>query len=227
MKKVASACFSQWINLLLQASTFGLISYTGMCPDLGIVLEIALQGAFNAASNLHSWRKVGAVPYKKKGLSNPKVWHNGTDANNPQFNVYQDIQSQKHNSTMQLLMMGYSSNILGTKVIPEKICERRAALAPVTVKKTRKQQEVLVATSMAGGIIFLTGEQHLTVDDGWIALESKEQKMRAAEMEREKKRWLGDHMRCKEVLPILDCLKYELDGNVDRLKDKELKALMK
>jgi hypothetical protein len=111
--------------------------------------------------------------------------------------------------------------------IPEKICERQAVLAPVTVENTHEQQEALTATSTVGGIFFLTGGQHLTADDGWIALEMKKQKMRAAEMEKVKKRRLGDHARRKEVLPILDCLKHELNGNVDRLKDGELKALLK
>jgi hypothetical protein len=55
----------------------------------------------------------------------------------------------------------------------------------------------------------------------------KERKTRAAEMEREKKRWLGNHAMRKEVLPILNCLKKELNGNVDRLKDRELKVLLK
>jgi hypothetical protein len=58
-------------------------------------------------------------------------------------------------------------------------------------------------------------------------LEMKERKTRAAKMEREKKRRLGNHAMCEEVLPILDCLKNKLDGNVDRLKDRELKALLK
>jgi hypothetical protein len=100
LKNIASTCFRKWINVPLKASTFGLICYGGMCPDLGVGLENALQAAFNTASYLHSWREVGAVPYTKKCLSNPKVWHDGTDANNPQFDVYQDVQSQNHNSTM-------------------------------------------------------------------------------------------------------------------------------
>jgi len=85
------------------------------------MLENALQAAFNTTSNLHSWREVGAVPYTKKCLSNLKVRHNGTDANNPQFDIYLDVQSRNNNSTMQLLVMGYSGNVLCAKFIPEKI----------------------------------------------------------------------------------------------------------
>ncbi len=93
LKSIASACFKKWINVLLKASTFGLICYGGVCPDLGAVLQNALQVAFNTASNLHSWSEVSAVSYTKKCLSNPKVWHDATDVNDPQFGIYQDVQS--------------------------------------------------------------------------------------------------------------------------------------
>jgi hypothetical protein len=48
---------------------------------------------------------------------------------------------------------------------------------------------------MVGSVFFLTRGQHLTMVDEWIASEMKEHKMRAAEMEREKKKQLGDHCR--------------------------------
>ncbi len=67
--------------------------------------------------------------------------------------------------------MGCSGNVLCAKFIPEKIWERQAASAPVTVENTRTQQEALARTSTVGGIFFLMGGQHLTVDDGWIASE--------------------------------------------------------
>jgi hypothetical protein len=51
---------------LLRSSTFGLIVYGGVCPDLGNVLGNALQEEFNAALNLHSWSKVGMIRYTKK-----------------------------------------------------------------------------------------------------------------------------------------------------------------
>jgi hypothetical protein len=201
--------------------------YGGMCLDLGIVLENALQAAFNTASNMHLWSEVSAKPNTKKCLSNPKVWNDGTNANDPQFNVYQDTKSQNHNSTMQFSGMGYSGRVLCAMFIPEKICERQAASAPVTVKNTHKQQEALARTSMVGGVFLLMGGQHLTANDGWITMEMKERKTRAAKMERENKRQLGDHARHKEVLPILNCCKHELDGNVDKLKGRELMVLFK
>jgi hypothetical protein len=91
------------------------------------------------------------------------------------------------------------------------------------VANTREGQEALVAKSTTGGVFFLMGGQHLTADD----VEMKERKMRAAMMEREKKKQLGDHPMRKEVLPILNCPEHELNNNVDRLKDRNLKELLK
>ncbi len=71
LKNIASACFTQRINILLKASTFRLICYGGVCLDLGVVLKNALQAAFNTALKLHFWSKVGTVPYTKRCLSNP------------------------------------------------------------------------------------------------------------------------------------------------------------
>ncbi len=75
LKNIASAHFTKWINVLLKASTFGLICYGGVRPDLGVVLENALQVAFDTASNLHSWEQGWhrtphkEVPIKPKGLA--------------------------------------------------------------------------------------------------------------------------------------------------------------
>jgi hypothetical protein len=68
----------------------------------------------------------------------------------------------------------YVFYLYNNNFIPEKICERQAASALVMVENTCKQQEALMATSMVGGVFFLTRGQHFTADDGWIALEMKE-----------------------------------------------------
>ena len=69
-----------------------------MCPDLGIVCKNALQSAFSVGVNLNLWSKVGAVLFTQKCLTNPKVPHDGTDANDPLFDVYTDIQQQNDNT---------------------------------------------------------------------------------------------------------------------------------
>ena len=45
-------------------------------------------------------------------LLNPRVRHDGTDLNDPFFDVYQDVQHQNDYATMQLNIMGNSGDVL-------------------------------------------------------------------------------------------------------------------
>ena len=76
-------------------STFGLIVYGGniQVGKTYLTCRNALDDKFNVTSNLCSWSEVGAVPYTRKCLLDPKVLDNGTDERNPNFDMYQDIQS--------------------------------------------------------------------------------------------------------------------------------------
>jgi hypothetical protein len=80
----------------------------------------ALAETLDAASNKHSWTKVGAVPHTRKCLTNSKVRHNGTDKRDPNFDTYQDIQSQNDYSTAQLNAMGYRGDLLRAQFCPDK-----------------------------------------------------------------------------------------------------------
>ena len=74
----------------------------------------------------------GVVPFTKKCLTNKKVHHDGTDKDNPNFDVYQDIQFQNDFSTTQLSVMGYKGDALKAQFREDKIRERQAT-ATVTV----------------------------------------------------------------------------------------------
>jgi hypothetical protein len=89
-------------------------------------LENALESTFDNASNMHSWSEVGIVPITKKCLTNKKVCHDGTDKDNPNFDIYQDIQSQNDFSTAQLSVMGYKGDALKAQFREDKIRERQA-----------------------------------------------------------------------------------------------------
>ena len=52
------------------------------------------------------------MSHTRKGLTNSKVRHDGTEERDPTFNIYQDIQSQNNYSTTQLNVMGYRGDIL-------------------------------------------------------------------------------------------------------------------
>ncbi len=98
LAKIATACFAKGITMSLGTPTFGLIVYGGVCPDSGITLVNALS-TFDKVLNKHSWSEVGVVPFTKKCLTNKQVPHDGTDEDDPNFDIFQDIQSHIDFST--------------------------------------------------------------------------------------------------------------------------------
>jgi hypothetical protein len=66
-------------------------------------------------SNNHSQSKVGTVLHTRKCLINPKICHNRTDERDPNFDTFQDIQSQNNYITAQLNVLGYRGNMLGAQ----------------------------------------------------------------------------------------------------------------
>jgi hypothetical protein len=63
------------------------------------------------------------------------VRHDGTDERDPNFDAYQDVQSQNDYSTTQLNVMGYRGDVLRAQFCPDKITKRKASLR-VTVANT-------------------------------------------------------------------------------------------
>jgi hypothetical protein len=115
LRDILSAFYAADLSIPLNTSTFGLIVYGGTIP-VGTTSAITCRNArtvtFDAASNKHSWSEVGAVPHTRKCLTNSKGRHNGTDERDPNFDAYQDIQSQNDYSTTQLNVMGYRGDLL-------------------------------------------------------------------------------------------------------------------
>lgn len=136
LKKIVSACFSMEVQMSLQTSTFRLIVYGGVYPNSGVLLDNAFQKAFNVELNQNTWSEVGAIPFTKNCLSNPKVRHNRMDEDDPGFNMYCDIQSQNDYAMSQLVVMGYGGDVLRAQFCPDKIREQQALLASVMVEAT-------------------------------------------------------------------------------------------
>ncbi len=109
-------------------------------------------------------REVGAVSHTRKGLTNSKVRHDGMEERDPNFNVYQDIQSQNNYSTTQLNVMGYRGDVLRVQFCPDKISKRTASV-PVTVANTREHQEALAAAHTHSIKFFVMGGKQVTLDD--------------------------------------------------------------
>ena len=136
LKKMSLSFYAAGLTIPLDMATFGLIAYSGTIPvgpSTTITCRNALQETFDVESNLNSWRSVGAVPHTRKCLTNLMVRHNGTDERDPNFNIYQDIQSQNDYSTAQLNLMGYRGDVLRALFRPDKISERTASVAVTAV----------------------------------------------------------------------------------------------
>ncbi len=177
-------------------------------------------------SNKNSWREVGAVPHTRKCLTNSKVRHNRTDKRVPNFDAYQDVQSQNDYSTTQLNVMGYRGGVLRAQFCLDQISERKA-LGPVTVANTRERQEALVAAQTHGKTFFVTGGKHVMLDDMFIVVELNWRRAEAMEREKDKKSRVEYHARHKAALLIVDRLENELENNVGWLKSKELEVLLR
>ncbi len=190
LREISSAFYAANLSIPLNTSTFGLIVYGGTIPvgtRSTITCRNALAETFDVASNKNSWSEVGAVPHTRKCLTNSKVRHDGTDERDPNFDAYQDIQSQNDYSTAQLNRMGYRGDVLKAQFCPDKISKRKESMV-VTVVNTRERQEAIAAANTHGATFFVTGSEHMTSNDMFKAAEINRRKAEAAEREKEKKR---------------------------------------
>ena len=229
LKKISTSFYAAGLTIPLNTTTFGLIVYGGTIPvgpSTTITCRNALAETFDVKSNLTSWREVGAVPHTRKCLTNSKVRHDGTDERDPNFDTYQDIQSQNDYSTAQLNLMGYRGDKLRAVFLPDKISERKASMA-VTVANTRDRQEAIAAATTHGAKFFVTGGEHVTSNDMFKAAEINRRKSEAAEREKEKKSRVEYHARREAALPIINRLQNDLGDDIGRLKSKELEILLR
>jgi hypothetical protein len=100
--------------------------------------------------------------------------------------------------------------VLGVQFCPDKISKRKA-LAPVTVANTREHQEALAAACTHGKKFFVTGGKHVTSEDMFKAVELNRWTADDVEREKDKKSQVEYHVRHEVALPIVDCLKNELE----------------
>jgi hypothetical protein len=229
LREISSAFYVADLSIPLNTSTFGLIVYGGTIPvgtTSTITCQNALAETFDAASNKHSRSEVGAVPHTRKCLTNLKVRHDGTDERDPNFDAYQDIQSQNDYSTTQLNVMGYRDDLLRAQFRPDKISEWQAS-GPMTVANTHERQEALAVAHTHGKIIFVTGGEHVTSNYILIAAELNQRKAEATGREKDMKIRVEYHARREAALAIVDRLKNELENDVGRLKSKELEVLLR
>ncbi len=94
----------------------------------------------------NAWSEVGVVPFTKKCLMNKKVCHDETDKDYPNFDLFQDIQSQNNFSSTQLNIMGYKGDALNSQLTENTIWERQTTTT-VMVPQTCKCQDAIAAAN--------------------------------------------------------------------------------
>ena len=78
-----------------------------------------------------------------------------------------------------------------------------------------------------GKKFFVTGGEHINSNDMFISAEMGNGEREIAEMEKGKKVRIEFHVRRNATLVVLDGLDHELDGNIDRLTNKDLEVLLR
>jgi hypothetical protein len=148
----------------------------------------------------NAWSEVGVVPFTKKCLMNKKVCHDVTDKDYPNFDLFQDIQSQNNFFSTQLNIMDYKGDALKSHFMENTIlgeagrhdCHGTPDLQTPRCYCCRKYS-MSPQTNM-----FKAAEINWQTED-------------AAEMENGKHSQVEYHLRCKAALPILECLVNELE----------------
>ena len=123
-------------------------------------------------------------------------------------------------------MMGYKGEMLRVQYHEDKVRALRAA-APVTVAHTRECQEALAAATTHGKMFFVTGGEHITLDDMFKSAEIVRQNAELVEVKKDKKRRLEYRARREAALLVLDRLENLLENAVTRLTGKELEVLLR
>ena len=127
----------------LQLPTIGLIVYGGIDPESGAECEDAVEKGFCEEKNKNSWEQVGACPLTKACLNNPKLRHSGADKNDPNYNVYQEMQSQNDSSTAQLVAMGYNCDLPKAEFKEDHINKQKETSVTVPNTLASQQQQAL------------------------------------------------------------------------------------
>ena len=131
---------------------------------------------------------------------NKKVRHDVTDKDYPNFDLFQDIQSQNNFSSTQLNIMGYKGDALKSQFTENAIWERQAATT-VMVPQTCECQDAIAAANTS-----MSPQTNM-----FKAAEINRQTEEAAEMENGKHSRVEYHLRRKAALPILERLVNELE----------------
>ena len=92
---------------------------------------------------------------------------------------------------------------------------------------TCERQEALVRATTHGKMFFVTGGKHINSNDIFISAEMGNREREIAEKEKGKTVCNEFHARRDSALVVLNRLDNELDGNGERLTNKDLEVLLR
>ena len=139
IEKIAMARYAKKLSLNMGPHLVGLLVYGGVYPVSGVELGNAFEAAFGTDANLHAWGLIGAAPLTRAYLKDPRVCHNGTDSEDPEYDIYQAIQATNKRVTEALLFYGYKGDLLEVTIDKDVHCRKKS----VTVANTQARQEAI------------------------------------------------------------------------------------
>ena len=160
----------------------GILVYGGVDPVYGVELGISFTAGFRSDAKLNAWGLIGAYPLTRVFLKYPKVCLNGTDSEDPEYDMYQAIQATNKCATEALLFYGYKGDLL--QVTLDEDVHRRKKY--VTVDNTQARQEAISYAKTHGQLFHATGGQHITSDDMFKGYKINNKKRRIEELEKDK-----------------------------------------
>eukprot|EP00956_Cyclotella_meneghiniana_P009718 scaffold13462_cov36-Cyclotella_meneghiniana.AAC.2 len=225
LEDVSTEAFEQRKEIELGASLMGLICFGGSHDDTGVICRSAVDEGFSEERNNDSWNKIGAAECNgitMKCLESKKVRHDGTDKDNPNYDMYQDIQSKNSYSTRQLTVMGYKGQLLQATFKEDKIKAKQSST--VTVENTRERQEALLQAKTHGAKFHVTGGNHATADDLFISAKLANKSAQTKKLEKDKAARLEATKNHEAAIPVVEKLKTKGEK---KLSDKDHEIILK
>ena len=182
LENIAMDRYAKKISLNMGPHLVGILVYGGVDPVSGVELGNAFESAFVTNANLHAWGLIGAAPLTRACLKEPQVFHDGTDSEDTEYDMYQSIQATNKRDTEALLFYGYKGDLL--QVTLEKDFHR--CKNSVTVANTQARQESISYSKTHVQIFLATGGQHINAGNMFKGSDINNKNRRIEELEKDK-----------------------------------------
>ena len=105
------AWYAKNLSLNMGPHSVGLLVHGGVDTVFGVDLGNEFESAFGTDANFHAWGLICAAPLTRACLKYPNVFHNVTESEDPEYDMYQAIQATNKHDTEALLFYGHKGNL--------------------------------------------------------------------------------------------------------------------